>query len=206
MKEATKKAHECVLTLVNAMKSILEKSFLFFVIAALSILIHCSPDDEIPSFNIDQIQGMRPIYASDLQAEIKEPKEVIEETGRFILYQDMILVTDKNKGIHVFDNASPSSPKDLYFIELKENNDMAIRDGILYIDNGPDLIGYEITKTGIIEKYRISNVFYKSNNNQEYPPQDNVYYVCPDRSKGEIVGWKLDMIDQPDCYKRDEVL
>lgn len=178
---------------------IIRTSFFVLLILSISVLCSCNSDG-LPSFNISNIQGMIPVYEVDL-AIGKTEVQAIKATGKIISYNHYLLVSEEGSGIHVIDNSNPKLPINLYFISIKENTDMIIKDNVLYVDNGPDLVGLDFLGDHLQVVSRIENVFLSSGF-EKYPAQDNVYYECPDPLKGSVSAWKKGVIENPDCYKR----
>jgi len=80
--------------------------------------------------------------------------------GKIYFYNDLLLINELYKGIHLFDNTSPERPLNLGFIEIPGNVDMAIKNEILYADGYTDLLAIDIadiTKPQLIQ--RTENVF-----------------------------------------------
>ncbi len=167
---------------------------------SLVLLNACEDEDGLPNFNIEEIEGLSPIYESDLEIEKQEASEIVNP-GRIISYGNILLVNDSNRGVHVVDNSDPSNPQKLFFIDIPFNTDMSVRNDLLYVDNGPDLVVLRVSQDSLEVVSRIESVFFDQVEIQEYPPEQNVYYQCPDESKGRVIGWKRALIAEPDCYK-----
>lgn len=179
--------------------------FTFFLLLGASVLFyHCGPTESIPSFDIDKIEGLIPVYESELIIQTLPPKEIIE-SGKILVYSDFLLVNDLGSGIHVIDNQDKRSPKKLYFIAIPASNDLAVKNGLLYVDNGPDLVVIQFDRQGATEVSRKKEIFYPLAKSQDYPEQNNVYFQCPDFSRGKVVGWKVDVLTNPQCYKSFEI-
>jgi len=114
-------------------------------------------------------QGVRtyiaytPIYKSieDIRSEvgIQSPRELCNP-GKMFLYGDYIYVNDIRQGIHIIDNANPSSPISIAFINIPGNVDLAVKDNILYADNFTDLEFFDIsTPQDPVYKGRLEDVF-----------------------------------------------
>lgn len=175
---------------------------LILILVIIGSLSACL-DDGIPSFDVSNIEGMIPIYETDLLIE-KISSQPTKKLGKVIAYEDFILIIDVGSGIHVVDNSDKEQPEKLFFYSITENNDMIIKDGILYIDNGPDLVGIDFLKDQLTIASTLKNVFL-SEGFENYPSQNNVYYQCPDPKKGKVVGWKKSILEDPDCYKKAEL-
>lgn len=91
--------------------------------------------------------GMVPVYMhlNDLRAEsfVENPR-AMQNPGKIYVYGDLLLVNELNEGIHLIDNSNVSSPVPLKFIRIAGNMDIAVVDGYLYADQGPDLTVWDI--------------------------------------------------------------
>ncbi|MFB2120144.1 LVIVD repeat-containing protein [Parapedobacter sp. 2B3] len=75
---------------------------------------------------------------------IKPPKSV-SETGKIYVYGDYLFINEPQKGIHIVDNRNPSDPKNINFISVPGNVDMAVNSNILYADSYIDLLAFDIS-------------------------------------------------------------
>ncbi|MEP7253034.1 MAG: hypothetical protein ABI683_11665 [Ginsengibacter sp.] len=93
------------------------------------------------------------------------PKE-IENPGKIFINGKYIFLNEIGKGIHVLDNSDPSSPKNVAFINIAGNVDMAVKGNILYADIYSDLVTLDITdplhvsNTKIVEDAFSGNSYY----------------------------------------------
>ena len=89
-----------------------------------------------------------PVYKSQAEviASIKsnEPK-AMEKTGKIYIYGKYIFLNEVDKGIHVIDNANPSSPKNISFIDIPGNVDLAVKENVLYADMYGDFVALDIS-------------------------------------------------------------
>jgi hypothetical protein len=104
-----------------------------------------------------------PVYMSfdELRAAVKtEGPQDIQQAGKIYIIGKYLLINEPNKGIHVFDNSDPASPKNLSFITIPGNIDMAVKGNILYADSHVDLVAFDISDpTNIREVAREENIF-----------------------------------------------
>ena len=104
-----------------------------------------------------------PVYESKavVKANIKSnsPKE-IQSPGKIYIYGKYIFLNEIDKGIHIIDNSNPASPKNIAFIDIPGNMDIAVKGNILYADLYADLVTIDITDPlqAAIKKYS-ENVF-----------------------------------------------
>ncbi|MDP2423020.1 MAG: hypothetical protein Q8M23_01615, partial [Bacteroidales bacterium] len=150
-----------------------------------------------------------PIYMSfnDFRNAVKrsQPKDLVNP-GKIYFKNNYLFVNELNKGIHVIDNANPSSPQKITFIEIPGNADMAIRGNILYADSYIDLVAIDITNPmASIEIDRVPNAF-----PNVLPGFDISYPVANfDLSKGVVVGWEVkqhtELIERGSYYGKNLV-
>ncbi|MFT5834184.1 MAG: hypothetical protein ACI97N_001818 [Cognaticolwellia sp.] len=89
-----------------------------------------------------------PIFIST--AEIRQDAVIavsrdLEKPGKIYFYNNYIFINELREGIHIIDNADPSAPQNLGFIEIKGNVDIAVKDNMLFADNYMDLLAIDIT-------------------------------------------------------------
>ena len=104
-----------------------------------------------------------PVYKTkaEVRANIRSnaPREV-ERPGKIYIYGKYIFLNDIDKGIHVIDNSSPSQPRNISFIDIPGNMDLAVRENILYADLYSDLVSIDISIPGnVLLKNVVENVF-----------------------------------------------
>lgn len=90
----------------------------------------------------------RPVYKTKQQVrnEIKsKPARTIVMPGKISLFGTTIFLNEIDKGIHVIDNSNPSQPKNIGFIEVPGNVDLAIKGNRLYADLFNDLVTIDIS-------------------------------------------------------------
>ncbi len=173
------------------MKKTIGISFMFL---AATMITSCNKEkgDEL-------VEGYKPIYATteNLNTVEVRTQEALENPGRIYAYENYLLVNDKAKGIHIYDNSNVSAPVHLSFIAITGNMDFSVREGILYADNITDLVMIDI-KNPALPKYvnRISSVFPV----QQFPDEFGAF-ECADPSKGIVVGWEKTTLTNPKCYK-----
>ena len=76
---------------------------------------------------------------------VVEPGRDLINPGKIYLYGSLILINEIDEGIHVIDNANPSSPAKIAFIAIPGNLDIAMSGTTLYADNYIDLLAIDIT-------------------------------------------------------------
>jgi len=79
------------------------------------------------------------------QAVKSEPAHALSTTGKIYTQDGYIFINEPYQGIHVIDNSDPKTPKNIAFISIPGNVDIAIRDHFLFADAGPDLLTLNIS-------------------------------------------------------------
>jgi len=104
-----------------------------------------------------------------------QPAMEIGVAGKITVDGNYIYLSEPYKGIHVIDNSNPSSPKNVSFINIPGNEDMAITGNTLYADAYGDLVTFDISNPlEVVAKNFAANVF----------PDHAIYYYGP----GFVVG------------------
>lgn len=168
-----------------------------FVLMALS---SCDNWERVPDFDVEEVEGYRPIYATESETEIKTlAARNIEDPGKIYVINDFLLLVDRLKGVHVFNNEDPENPQNIGFIQITGSNDVAVRNNILYADQATDLLAIDISNPENVKiASRVKNVFPFG---AQYPQQQGVYFECPDSEKGLVIGWEYTTLNSPECYR-----
>jgi hypothetical protein len=90
----------------------------------------------------------KPVYKTtdEVRSNIKSnaPKN-IENPGKIYIRGQFIFLNEIDQGIHVIDNSNPSQPKNIAFIDIPGNMDLAVKGNTLYADLYTDLVAIDIT-------------------------------------------------------------
>ncbi|MCF2445152.1 hypothetical protein L0657_14385 [Dyadobacter sp. CY345] len=88
------------------------------------------------------------------------PARQLSNPGKIYVKDNCLYINEIKEGIHVIDNSDPSNPKQLSFINIPGNGDIAIRGNILYADSYSDLVSIDVRDPGnAYEVGRRKNVF-----------------------------------------------
>lgn len=172
-----------------------------FVFLALAFLVQACIEPEGSSSSVpDWAQVYAPVYVTTEEAHaiVKGPAKPVARAGKIVIYQNFLLINAPGEGFHVIDNTNPAIPRPLFFVHVPGSNDVALKEGILFVDNYSDIVALRITENEELEQVeRLGNVM----NNQEYPPFSNVYFECIDKSKGIVASWVLSSDRDVKCYR-----
>jgi hypothetical protein len=97
------------------------------------LLAACVAPYERPT---ETVVGYVPVYSAPSSAAVSfQPPRTLADPGKIYRYGNYLLINERNKGIHVFDNSDRSKPVALGFVEIIGNSDMAVRNDVLFADN-----------------------------------------------------------------------
>ncbi|TMI94706.1 MAG: hypothetical protein E6H08_08225 [Bacteroidetes bacterium] len=104
-----------------------------------------------------------PVYRTkdEVRANIKNnSSREIERPGKIYIRGNYIFLNEIDRGIHIIDNTNRSAPKNIAFIDIPGNLDMAVKGNILYADLYTDLVAIDITDPQqVIVKKFTENIF-----------------------------------------------
>ena len=110
--------------------------------------------------------------------------------GKIYVYNSLILIVDKYKGVHVINNSAPATPVKMGFIHIPGCMDVAVKEGVLFADNAVDLVSVDIsTYPEITILDRVLNTFPE-------PTPPGMSYIPSEYSRWNrprntiIVGWE----------------
>jgi hypothetical protein len=97
----------------------------------------------------DSERCVYPVYLSmeELRADIQPElgnTATLTQPGKIYLYQDYLLIVDKYRGIHVFDNTDQQNPMRIAFLPVIGATEMSIRDAYLYTNSFMDLLSIKL--------------------------------------------------------------
>jgi hypothetical protein len=115
-----------------------------------------------------------------------QPAE-LRNTGKIYVYGNYIFLNESNKGIHIIDNSQPNAMKNVGFINIPGNVDLAVMGNTLYADSYSDLVAFDISNPLQVKaKQFLNNVF----------PQRNAYYVTGSTTNPDSVKVVADWIER----------
>ncbi|MCK8481320.1 LVIVD repeat-containing protein [Psychroserpens algicola] len=122
---------------------------------------------------------------------VEAPKPILN-VGKIYAYQNYIFINEKYKGVHIIDNTNPSSPQTIAFINIPGNEDISIKNDVLYADSAVDLVVFDISDVNSISEIeRIEDVF--SVYDYQIPNEaQEVDFGNFNAETDVIIGWTLD--------------
>ena len=168
------------------MKKKLLRLAMLFVVA---IMVQSCVKDTLQSTQTYYV----PVYKSKaevLQNIKSAAPQALQQTGKLFVHGSYIFVNELNKGVHIIDNSNPLLPKNMSFIAIPGNIDLAVKDNTLYADLYTDMITIDITNP--------ANTVVKKVNKNVFPERSYTNGFVPDSTQ-YIVDWlKKETNDQTD--------
>ena len=172
----------------------------YFLCGCCLFLLACDPVESAPLEA--EADAYVPVYASlqDIQLISVEPARPVEVAGKIYAYGNYLFQNDQYKGIHIIDNTNKSLPKKLAFLKIPLSTEVAVKGNYLYTNNYDDIVVFDLTNIASPQLVkRLEDVFPPVQ--QDYPALTNIYFECPDPSKGLVVRWELKRIKTPHCKR-----
>ena len=171
----------------------------YFIILLLVFLSACKSENN--NSVTGKVLGYKPVYSTsaDLYLIQNKPARAVTNAGKIYVKDNYIFQNEIGEGIHIFNNSNPANTLRSGFITIKGSQEIAIKSNFLYSNNYDDLVVVDITDVNNVKEVnRIKNIFYK-NNFQLSPPAGSGYFECADNSKGIVINWVRDSINNPTC-------
>lgn len=97
----------------------------------------------------------------------------LKNTGKLNLFGNYIFLNEVNEGIHVIDNTNPAAPRNVAFIPIPNNIDLAVRGNYLYADTYSDIAVFDISQPANVRPVKFVNNVIKDKNRYWYSTQTN---------------------------------
>ncbi|HEY0680674.1 MAG TPA: hypothetical protein VGD17_20485 [Chitinophagaceae bacterium] len=123
------------------MKNIVTNCLLIF--GATVLLTSCMKDKCTRTYT-----WYEPVYktSAEVRANIRSNQpRLVERPGKLSILGKYIFLNEVDRGIHIIDNTNPASPKNVAFIDIPGNVDVAVKGNTLYADAYTDLVTLDIT-------------------------------------------------------------
>lgn len=137
-----------------------------------------------------------PVYLSYEQlrdsVRVVSPKNSID-ADRVYLYDNYLILNERNQGLHVIDNSNPEEPENMGFIEIPGNTEVSIKSGFLYADSYVDLVTVDIRSLEFGDIDRIGEVnrveaIFPYDEYQNVP--SDVFFAAVDQERGVVIGYR----------------
>jgi len=162
------------------MRKIFTPAVAILLICSVFLLQGCLKDSIVHSYTYTYY---KPVYktAAEVRANIKSnTAQPVERPGKIYVKGNYIFLNEVDKGIHVIDNSNPAQPRNVTFINIPGNVDIAVKGNTLYADLYTDLIAIDISNPqNVVLKKVVEGVF-----------PDRYYYGFRRDSLGIIASWE----------------
>lgn len=158
-----------------------------------------------PPFPEVQPEAYVPIYGYDsARYAVKAmPVQPTVQGGKIYVWGNYLFQIEQMKGIHVINYADRQNPVKLGFIGVKGCSELAVKGNHLITNNMGDMVVIDMRSINDVKEVGRIKMAFPQFNIPEFnmPPERNKYFVCPDQSKGDIVGWTLEKdVKRAYCY------
>jgi len=137
-----------------------KSNFFLLAISILFLATSCVKDNCKRTLTYTKYTPVYKTYDEIRVAPTVGPAKDLKNPGKIYLFGSLLLINEVDEGIHVIDNANPSNPSPLAFINIPGNIDIAMSGNILYADNYVDLLAIDISDIHNIRlQKRVNNAF-----------------------------------------------
>lgn len=122
----------------------MKKFYNFVIVVLVSIIFGCYQRDQNPQWFYTKFKPII-MKRSEVEKSIKiVASKPVVSPKKIYMYGKYLFINENQKGVHIFDNSNPSSPINLGFLLIAGNEDIAIKNDVIYADNGTDLVAIEM--------------------------------------------------------------
>lgn len=117
-----------------------------------------------------------PLYKSlsQVRSEMKSgPAQPMKNIGKLNVFGDYIFLNEINEGIHVIDNTNPAAPRNIAFIHIPNNLDLAVKGSYLYADSYSDMVVFDISQPTNVRPVKFLNNVIRDKNRYWYSNNAN---------------------------------
>ncbi len=147
-----------------------------------------------------------PVYGIDpAKHSIKPlPAKPTVNPGKIYVWGNWLFQVEQFAGIHVIDYSDKKNPVKLGFIEVKGCTEIAVKGTTLIANNMRDLVSIDVSQPSAVKEVgRIKMAFPHLSYFEDYrPAEKQKWFVCPDYTQGDVIGWKLEKNIKAYCYNQ----
>jgi len=167
----------------------MKKTFPFLTILLISGVLSSCSDKFTETFtaNVPQYMNLDDWRAMEIAPE--NPRD-LSDPGKIYIYQNHLFIVERGVGVHILNNANPSSPQNLAFLKIAGGVDLSVSNNMLYVDSYYDLLAFDISdpinpklQCRIIDAFDFDNWTLIKGYESDLP------FERIDREKGIVIGW-----------------
>lgn len=139
-----------------------------------------------------------PVYNNDpgLRQISHLPARPSLNPGKSYTYGVYVLQAETDSGLHIISYQDPTHPVKTGFLRIPGFKKALVEGDYLYADNYNDLVIIPLKELpSVAHVGRVPGAWTR----KDFPPFRNVYFQCPDPSKGTVIGWTLTKVEDPKC-------
>ncbi|MEQ1553544.1 MAG: hypothetical protein ABL929_05160 [Ferruginibacter sp.] len=143
-----------------------------------------------------------PVYVNspDVKVITWQTPQAIVNGGKIATIGNKLYQVETDKGIHIIDITNPSAPIKIGFIKNNLCRELTLKGNYIYTNNLTDLVVLDVSiANSVTVTSRVGNAF--PDLALQYPPHTNCYFECADASKGIVLQWNLQQVDNPKCKR-----
>ena len=151
---------------------------------------------------VGNVDAYVPVYANTADAKqivLQSPQPIING-GKIATLGNYVFQVETDKGIHIIDYSNPATPVKRGFIKNALCRELAIKGNSIYTNNLSDLVVIDISNANAVTvTSRINNAF--PDLALQFPPCSNCYFECADPTKGLVIQWNKQKVNNPKCRR-----
>ena len=138
----------------------MKKLMLAIFVCNTLLFISCNKDISTAELTFVKATAIYGDLSDQRQTPLKGELQDLVDPGKIYVSQDLLLIGEEGRGIHMYDNTDPENPTPLSFIEIPENKEFYVNGNTIYAESLYDMLKIDITdrKNPNLEK-RIENAF-----------------------------------------------
>ncbi len=167
-----------------------------YVLALVAVLLMASCRDQVEQTftytgQVSVIMDVSEFRSMDIGT---KPGKPIENSGKIYVYGNYLFINEPQEGIHIVDNTDPAKPRNIAFLDIPGNVDMAVNSNILYADSYIDLVAFDISdvrNTRLVERVEdvFPHMFYDTDRARFITYKDTVITTTVDQQGQFGWGW-----------------
>jgi hypothetical protein len=135
-------------------------SFSLLTIFSLFLLSGCIKDTLLSTYTYTLATPVYKTSEEVRQSIGNQAPQAVRAPGKMYIYNHYIFLNEGGRGIHIINNANPSSPVNEAFIDIPGCQDMAVLGNTLYADCYTDMMVIDISNPkSVTLKHTLSNLF-----------------------------------------------
>jgi len=115
------------------------------IAVCLALIAFSCKDTPIIGVTISKYKPVLIARSSLPSSVFNQPPSSISNPGKYLVNGNYLYVVEKYKGVHIFDNTNPASPKNTVFIAVPGIETISILNNALYADNSTDIVAIDIS-------------------------------------------------------------